>query len=74
MMTGQKSLLVHFEPAFLDTLSYNDWEYNWNAFKQELVKEFSLINPETEAAEAINNLKRQENQHILKYNVAFNTL
>src|SRR5437016_2810729 len=47
---------------------------NWSAFIRVLRHQFGPIDPTADAEDGIDNLKMQENQHIVKYNVEFNRL
>ena len=66
--------LDHFEPDLVQGSVYLGWMDDWPTFVHELQTEFGPVDPEEEAADAIDHLKMQENQHIMKYNVAFNRL
>ena len=47
---------------------------NWSAFVCILCTQFSPIDPTADAEDSIDNLKMQDNQHILKYNIDFDRL
>ena len=64
--------LEYFEPSILDADEVPDWMDNWSAFIRNLRIQFGPIDPTADAEDAIDNLKMQDNQHIVKYNVDFN--
>lgn len=66
--------LEYFEPSILDSDEFPDWMDNWSAFVRTLRTQFGPVDPTADAEDGIDNLKMQENQHILKYNVEFNRL
>ena len=66
--------LEYFEPTLLDSDDFPDWMDNWSAFVRTLRTQFGPIDPTADAEDGIDNLKMQDNQHILKYNVEFNRL
>jgi hypothetical protein len=66
--------LEYFEPSILDTDDYPEWIDNWDAFVRTLRTQFGPIDPTADAEDGIDNLKMQDNQKILKYNVEFNKL
>jgi hypothetical protein len=66
--------MEYFEPAILDTDETPFWIDDWSAFIRTLRTQFGPIDPTADAADGIDNLKMQENQRILKYNVDFNRL
>ena len=66
--------LEYFEPTLLDSDDFPDWMDNWSAFVRTLCTQFRPIDPTADAEDRIDNLKMQDNQHILKYNVEFNHL
>ena len=47
---------------------------DWSTFVWNFCTQFSPIDPTADAEDGINNLKMQDNQHIVKYNVEFNRL
>ena len=51
-----------------------EWLDNWFAFVHTLCTQFGPIHPTADAKDSIDNLKMQDNQHILKYNIDFNRL
>jgi Retrotransposon gag protein/Zinc knuckle len=63
--------LEYFEPAILDSDETPDWIDNWSAFIRTLRVQFGPIDPTADAERGLDNLKMQENQHIIKYNVEF---
>jgi hypothetical protein len=63
--------LEYFEPAILDSDESPDWIDNWSAFIRTLRIQFGPIDPTADAERGLDNLKMQENQHIVKYNVEF---
>ena len=66
--------LEYFEPSILDEDELPAWMDNWSAFTRTLRTQFGPIDPTADAEDGINNLKMQENQHIVKYNVEFTRL
>jgi Retrotransposon gag protein len=66
--------LEYFEPSILDSDEYPDWMDNWSAFVRNLRTQFGPIDPTADAEDGIDNLKMQDNQKIVKYNVEFNKL
>jgi hypothetical protein len=66
--------LEYFEPSILDSDEIPDWMDNWSAFIRTLRVQFGPIDPTADAEDGIDNLKMQDNQHIVKYNVEFNRL
>ena len=64
--------LEYFEPSLLDGDDYPAWIDNWSAFVRTLKTQFGPIDPTADAEDAIDNLKMQDNQKIVKYNVEFN--
>ena len=64
--------LEFFEPSLLDDDEYPVWMDNWSAFVRTLRTQFGPIDPTADAEDAINNLKMQDNQKIVKYNIEFN--
>jgi hypothetical protein len=66
--------LEYFEPAILDSDEAPEWMYSWSGFISTLRTEFGPIDPTADAEDGIDNLKMQDNQHIVKYNVEFNRL
>ena len=66
--------LEYFEPSILDSDETPDWIDNWSAFVRTLRIQFGPIDPTADAEDSIDNLKMQENQHIVKYNVEFTRL
>jgi hypothetical protein len=66
--------LEFFEPAILDSDEAPEWMYSWSDFISTLRTEFGPIDPTADAEDGIDNLRMQENQHIVKYNVEFNRL
>jgi Retrotransposon gag protein/Zinc knuckle len=66
--------LEYFEPSILDADEVPDWMDNWSAFVRTLRVQFGPIDPTADAEDSIDNLKMQDNQHIVKYNVEFNRL
>ena len=70
----QGTALEYFEPTLLDSDEVHDWMDDWSAFVQNLHIQFGPIDPTANTEDGIDNLKMQENQHIVKYNVEFNCL
>ena len=66
--------LEYFEPSILDSDETPDWINNWSAFVRTLHTQFGPIDPTADAEDSIDNLKMQENQHIVKYNIKFTRL
>ena len=66
--------LEYFEPSILDSEEIPAWMDNWSAFVRTLRTEFGPIDPTADAEDGIDNLRMQDNQHIVKYNVEFNRL
>ena len=66
--------LEYFKPAILDSDEVPEWMDNWSAFIRTLHIQFGPIDPTADAEDGIDNLKMQDNQHIVKYNVEFNRL
>ena len=66
--------LEYFEPAILDSNETPPWMDNWSAFIRTLRTQFGPIDPTADAEDGIDNLKMQDNQRIVKYNVEFNRL
>jgi Retrotransposon gag protein/Zinc knuckle len=66
--------LEYFEPSLLDSDDIPAWMDDWSAFTQTLKTQFGPIDPTADAENGIDNLKMQDNQHIVKYNVEFNRL
>ena len=66
--------LEYFEPSNLDSDETPDWIDNWSTFVRTLCTQFGSIDPMANAEDSIDNLKMQENQHIVKYNVEFTRL
>ena len=66
--------LEYFEPAILDSDEAPTWIDNWSAFVRTLRIQFGPIDPTADAEDGIDNLKMQDNQRIIKYNVEFNRL
>ena len=66
--------LEYFEPSILDSNDTPDWMDDWSAFLRTLRVQFGPIDPTADAEDGIDNLKMQDNQHIVKYNVEFNRL
>jgi hypothetical protein len=66
--------LEYFEPSLLDSDEDPDWLEDWSAFVRTLRTQFGPIDPTADAEDGIDNLKMQDNQKIVKYNVEFNKL
>ena len=66
--------LEYFEPSLLDSDDIPDWLDDWSVFINTLRTQFGPIDPTADAENGIDNLKMQDNQHIVKYNVEFNRL
>ena len=66
--------LEYFEPSILNSDDFPAWMDNWSAFVRTLRVQFGPVDPTADAEDGIDNLKMQENQHIVKYNVEFNRL
>jgi hypothetical protein len=66
--------LEYFEPSILDSDDSPIWMDNWSAFVRTLRTQFGPVDPTADAEDGIDNLKMQDNQHIVKYNVEFNRL
>jgi Retrotransposon gag protein len=66
--------LEYFEPAILESDETPDWMDNWSAFIRTLRTQFGPVDPTADAEDGIDNLRMQDNQHIVKYNVEFNRL
>lgn len=66
--------LEYFEPSILDSDEAPTWMDNWSAFIRTLRTQFGPIDPTADAEDGIDNLKMQDNQRIVKYNVEFNRL
>jgi hypothetical protein len=66
--------LEYFEPALLDSEVIPDWLEDWPEFTRVLRTQFGPIDPTADAEDGIDNLRMQDNQHIVKYNVEFNRL
>jgi hypothetical protein len=66
--------LEYFEPSILDADDMPIWMDNWSAFDRMLRIQFGPVDPRADAEDSIDNLKMQDNQHIVKYNVEFNRL
>ena len=66
--------LEYFEPSILDSDETPAWIDNWSAFIRTLRTQFGPIDPTADAEDGIDNLKMQENQRIVKYNVEFTRL
>jgi hypothetical protein len=66
--------LEYFEPSLLETGATPAWMDNWSAFVRTLRVQFGPIDPTADAEDSIDNLKMNDNQHIVKYNVEFNRL
>ena len=58
----------------LDSELVPEWLGDWSEFTRVLRTEFGPIDPTADAEDGIDNLKMQDNQHIVKYNVEFNRL
>ena len=70
----QGTALEYFELTLLDSEEVPDWMDDWSAFVWNLCTQFRPIDPTANAEDSIDNLKMQDNQHIVKYNVKFNCL
>ena len=66
--------LDFFEPALSGLDDTPEWLDNWSAFIHTLCSQFGPIDPTADAKDSIDNLKMQDNQCILKYNIDFNRL
>ena len=66
--------LEYFEPSLVDTDDAPVWLFDWVDFVRTLRTQFGPIDPTADAEDGIDNLKMQDNQHIVKYNVEFNRL
>ena len=66
--------LEYFEPLIIESTSHPLWMDNWDAFVRLLRQQFGPIDPAGDAESRLDHLRMQENQHIVKYNVDFNTL
>ena len=66
--------LEYFEPSILNSDETPDWIDNWSALVRTLLTQFGPIDPTADTEDSIDNLKMQENQHIVKYNVEFTCL
>ena len=66
--------LEYFEPSILDEDELPAWMDNWSAFTRTLRTQFGPIDPTADAKDGIDNMKMQDNQRIIKYNVEFNRL
>src|SRR5271169_3318696 len=66
--------LEYFEPSILDSDDTPFWMDNWSAFLRTLRTQFGPIDPTADAENGIDNLRRHDNQRIIKYNVDFNHL
>ena len=66
--------LEYFEPTILDSDETPSWMDNWSAFIRTLWTQFGPIDPTADTEDGIENLKMQDNQRIVKYNVEFNHL
>jgi len=63
--------LEYFEPSIIDSDDFPVWIDNWDAFILVLRSQFGPLDPTADAENAIDNLKMQDNQKIIKYNVEF---
>ena len=50
------------------------WEHDWEEFVKLLCSQFGPLDPTADAANSIDNLQMNDNQHILKYNIEFTHL
>jgi len=66
--------LEFFEPSIIDSSDFPIWMDDWSAFVRTLRTQFGPIDPIADAEDGIDNLKMQDNQKIVKYNVEFNRL
>jgi hypothetical protein len=66
--------LEYFEPAILDPDEIPPWIDDWPAFLRVLRTQFGPLDPTADAEDGIDNLRMQEDERILKYNVDFNRL
>ena len=66
--------MEYFEPSILEADETPDWMDNWSAFIRTLRTQFGPVDPTADAEDGIDNLRMQDNQHIVKYNVEFNRL
>ena len=66
--------MEYLEPSINDSETIPDWLDNWSILIQTLYTQFNPINPTADAEDGVNNLKMQDNQHIIKYNIKFNHL
>ena len=66
--------LDFFEPALPRLDNTPEWLENWSAFVHTLCSQFGPIDSTADAKDSIDNLKMQDNQCILKYNIDLNRL
>lgn len=66
--------LDYFEPTLTESIDTPEWLEDWPEFVRILKLQFGPIDPTGDAASGIDHLKMQDNQHIIKYDVEFNSL
>ena len=66
--------LDYFEPTLMESIKTPDQLEDWPEFVHTLKLQFGPIDPTGDTASGINHLKMQYNQHIIKYDVEFNSL
>ena len=67
--------LEYFEPLIIESTSHPPlWMDNWDTFVRLLRQQFGPIDPAGDVESRLDHLQMQDNQHIIKYNVDFNTL
>ena len=68
------SALEYFKLLIIESVDHPIWMDNWDAFVQLLQQQFGHINPAKDAESRLDHLWMQDNQHIIKYIINFNTL
>ena len=63
-----------FEPTILDSSETPNWSHDWSTFVRTLRAHFGPVDPSSDAADDIANLKMSKNHQIVKYIVKFNHL
>ena len=70
----QGMALEYFEPQIIESVDHPLWMDNWDAFFRLLRQQFGPIDPARDVESRLDHLRMQDNQHIVKYNIDFNTL
>ena len=66
------SMLEWFKPNILSPNCSTTWLDDFDEFKMDLHTNFSPFDPVSDAKDCLDNISMKDNQHIIKYVIAFN--